>query len=179
MTEAPIATWDELCAFAKGLGLPKVEESMSWGNPGLKAHGKLWCWWSPYVDAAVFKGSIDEREMLHAADPETFLLHDHYAKHGLILVAGGRIDRDGQRRVCAGRGGRAPKRWLARPMAGRRAMSRGHARRDPGATGADGAGRLQQADEHAQPVHRRWANWPGLERYPRPAGALSRRAARP
>ena len=49
----------------------------------------MWCWWSPYTDAAVFKCSKDEREMLLAADPETFLLHPHYAPHNLILVRAG------------------------------------------------------------------------------------------
>lgn len=87
-----LQTWPELKAFALGLGLPEVTEAVSWGNENLKAHGKMWCWWSPYVDAAIFKGSIEEREALIAADPSTFLWHDHYAKHGLILVAAGRID---------------------------------------------------------------------------------------
>ncbi len=60
----------------------------------LKAQGKMWAWWSPYIDAAIFKGSIEERDMLMAADPETFVLHPHYAKHNHILVAAGRIDPD-------------------------------------------------------------------------------------
>lgn len=89
---AGLATWDELRDFAIGLGLPHVEEATSWGNPCLKAHGKLWVWWSPYIDAAVFKGSREERDMLRAADPDTFVLHKHYENHNLLLVAAGRID---------------------------------------------------------------------------------------
>lgn len=112
MTE-PIRDWETLRDFALGLGMPGVEESVSWGNPGLKAHGKLWTWWSPYVDAAIFKGSIEERDMLMAADPETFLIHPHYAKHNLILVAGGRIDRDWARaRLISTWRDMAPKRVL-------------------------------------------------------------------
>lgn len=108
-----ISNWTELRAFALSFGLPKVEDSMSWGNPGLKAHGKLWCWWSPYVDAAVFKGSIEEREILHSAAPETFVLHDHYRNHGLILVAAGRIERDwAEARLRDTWAAMAPKRWL-------------------------------------------------------------------
>ena len=87
-------TWDEVKALAFGLNLPHVELAISWGNENLKAHGKMWTWWSPYVDAAIFKGSIEERDMLMAADPETFVLHPHYAKFGNILVAAGRIDSD-------------------------------------------------------------------------------------
>ena len=114
-----IANWDELRSVALSLDLPKVEDSMSWGNPGLEAQGKLWCWWSPYIDAAVFKGSIEEREMLHEADPETFVLHDHYAKHGLILVAGGRIDPGwAEARLRHTWEDMAPKRWLAKWQAG-------------------------------------------------------------
>lgn len=85
-------TWDEVKALALGLGLPKVELAVSWGNENLKAHGKMWTWWSPYIEAAIFKGSIDERDMLMAADPETFVMHPHYANSRIIMVAAGRID---------------------------------------------------------------------------------------
>ena len=87
-----IHNWPDLKSFALSLGLPRVETATSWRNENLKAHGKMWVWWSPYVDAAVFKGSMEEREMLMEADPETFILHPHYAKHPLIMVAAGRID---------------------------------------------------------------------------------------
>ncbi|MDE3120861.1 MAG: MmcQ/YjbR family DNA-binding protein [Paracoccaceae bacterium] len=87
-----IAGWPELRALALSLDLPGVTEATSWNQPVLKAHGKLWTWWSPKVDAAVFKAGRDEAEMLHAADPVTFLLHPHYIGHGLILVAAGRLD---------------------------------------------------------------------------------------
>ena len=87
-----IHTWDDLKTLALGLNLPRVEETTSWGNPCLKAHGKLWCWWSPYVDAALFRCPKEEREILREADPETFVTHPHYEAHNLILVAAGRID---------------------------------------------------------------------------------------
>lgn len=105
--------WPELKAFALGLGLPEVFETTAWNNPCLKAHGKMWCWWSPYVDAAVFRAVKEEREMLIAADPETFLLHPHYAPHNLVLVQAGRID-EGWARARLIRHWRdvAPKRWL-------------------------------------------------------------------
>lgn len=87
-----IQNWEELRNLALSLDLPNVADAVSWGNPNLKAHGKLWCWWSPYIDAAIFKGSQEEREFLMQADPETFVLHPHYAAHNHILVAGGKID---------------------------------------------------------------------------------------
>lgn len=87
-----IRSWEALKRVALSLDLPGVEETTSWGNPVLKAHGKLWCWWSPYIDAALFKCDHETREMLRAADPETFPVHPHYEAHNLILVAAGRID---------------------------------------------------------------------------------------
>ena len=114
-----IASWEELRALALSLRLPQVEDAVSWGNPNLKAHGKMWCWWSPYLDAACFKGGIAERDMLHDADPETFVLHPHYANHGILLVAAGRIERDwAEARLRRTWEEMAPKRWLATWKAG-------------------------------------------------------------
>ncbi len=85
-------SWDELKSFAFSLDLPHVELGTSWNNPVLKAHGKLWTWWSPYVDAALFKCDKEERDTLRSIDSETFLTHSHYENHNLVLVAAGRID---------------------------------------------------------------------------------------
>ena len=114
-----ISTYTELKVLALALALPEVTDTTAWGNPCLKAHGKMWVWWSPYLDAACFKGDIDERAMLHAADPETFPLHPHYARHGILLVAAGRIDRDwAEARLRRTWEEMAPKRWLRNWQAG-------------------------------------------------------------
>lgn len=108
-----LADWPALKAFALSLGLPQVTLETPWGNEALKAHGKMWCWWSPYVDAAVFRASRDEREMLLQADPDTFTLHPHYAAHNLVLVRAGHIDEDWARaRLTRDWRDAAPKRWL-------------------------------------------------------------------
>ncbi len=108
-----IRDYPELRALAWALNLPQVTEATPWGHPCLKAHGKMWFWWSPYVDAAVFRASKDEREMLLAADPDTFALHPHYAAHNLILVRAGQIDPDWARaRLLRDWREAAPKRWL-------------------------------------------------------------------
>jgi hypothetical protein len=108
-----IENWPELRALALSLELPEVLETTAWGNPCLKAHGRMWCWWSPYVDAAVFKAERDEREMLIMADPETFLVHPHYAAHKLLLVRAGSIDEGWARsRLIRHWREMAPKRWL-------------------------------------------------------------------
>jgi hypothetical protein len=70
--------WDRLKKLALNLGLPGVEETTSWGQPTLKAHGKLWVWWSPHEDAPVFKVPFEEREFLVEADPGRFFFTAHY-----------------------------------------------------------------------------------------------------
>lgn len=108
-----IHNWPELKALALSLDLPQVADTTAWGHPCLKAHGKMWAWWSPYVDAAVFKASRDERDMLMAADPETFTLHPHYEPHNLVLVRAGRIDEGwASARLLRQWRDAAPKRWL-------------------------------------------------------------------
>lgn len=113
-----IRDWPELKALALSLDLPQVTVAHPWGHESLKAHGKMWCWWSPLEDAAVFRADRDEREMLMQADPETFFLHPHYARSDLVLVRAGRIDPDwAQVRLIRDWRASAPKRWLKTWMA--------------------------------------------------------------
>lgn len=110
---AMITTYAELRSLALAMNLPQVTETTAWGNPCLKAHGRMWCWWSPVAAAAVFRCDPDEREMLLAADPDTFVLHPHYAAHRLILVRAGHLDPDWARaRLTAQWRDAAPRRWL-------------------------------------------------------------------
>lgn len=113
MTQNGLRDWSELRALALSLNLPEVTVDYPWGHESLKAHGKLWCYWSMYEDAAVFKAERDEREALMQADPDTFFLHPHYAPHRLVLVRAGRIDPDWARaRLIRQWRDAAPKRWL-------------------------------------------------------------------
>ncbi|MEO0981055.1 MAG: MmcQ/YjbR family DNA-binding protein [Pseudomonadota bacterium] len=108
-------SWDDLKAFALSLGLPEIEEAVSWGNPNLKAHGKMWCWWAPqnYADAPAFKVDREEMEILLEADPDTFFTTDHHRPHNIILMRPERFDADWARanliRVWRKQ---APKRFL-------------------------------------------------------------------
>ena len=90
--EPMIANWPALRELALGLALPGVEDALSWGHPCLKAHGKLWTWWSPQENAGVFKVPREEREVLCEVDPDTFYVTPHYQPHGLILARPGKID---------------------------------------------------------------------------------------
>lgn len=86
------ADWERLKTLALELDLPGVVEATSWGNPCLKAHKKLWVWWSPHEDAAVFKMDREERDFLIEAEPDTFFVTDHYRAHRLVLVHPERLD---------------------------------------------------------------------------------------
>jgi hypothetical protein len=86
------ADWNHLKALALSLGLPGVEETTSWGQPTLKAHGKLWVWWSPHEDAPVFKVPFEEREVPVEAEPVFFT--PHYRNHPLVLVRPEKLDPD-------------------------------------------------------------------------------------
>ena len=89
-------SWGDLRAFALSLNLPEVVDCVSWGNPGLKAHGKLWTWWAPQTNAnaPVFKAAPEERDFLLEAAPETFFITDHHKPHGLILMRPAAFDAD-------------------------------------------------------------------------------------
>lgn len=109
----PIKDWESFRALALSLELPNVVETTSWGQPTLKAHGKLWAWWSPHENAPVFKMSFEERQFLLEADPETFFVTPHYAGHALVLVRPERLDRDwAKARLLQAWRDMAPKRVL-------------------------------------------------------------------
>ena len=84
--------YEDLKELALSLGLPGVTEAVSWGQPCLKAHGKLWFFWSPSEDAPVFKVPFEERDMLVETAPETFFFTDHYKNHKLVLARPERLD---------------------------------------------------------------------------------------
>lgn len=85
-------TCEMLRDLALALDLPGVTEAISWGQPCLKAHGKLWFFWSPTEHAPVFKVPFEERDMLVESDPETFFFTDHYRNHELVLARPDRLD---------------------------------------------------------------------------------------
>lgn len=86
--------WERLKALGLGLNFPGVELTTSWGEPVLKAHGKLWVWWSPHEDAPVFKVPFEEREVLLAAAPDEFYITPHYKGHQLVLVRPEKLNLD-------------------------------------------------------------------------------------
>lgn len=68
------------------LAFPGVEEGPCYGTPGLRVRGKLFARLWEDGETLVLKVGFDAREMLMAADPETFYITDHYAGYPYVLV---------------------------------------------------------------------------------------------
>ena len=84
-------TRDEVRTMA--LSLQGVEEATAYGRPGFKAFGKFLTRIRDEDDSLVLSGvGFDEREMLIAADPETFHLTPHYQNYPTVLARLERID---------------------------------------------------------------------------------------
>ncbi len=108
-----VSGWTDLRDFALTLGLPEVVETTAWGEPCLKAFGKMWTWWSPSEKCPVFKVDFDEREFLLEHRSDAFFITPHYRNHRLVLLRAERFDPDWARenlhRVWRAQ---APKRFL-------------------------------------------------------------------
>ena len=68
------------------LALPGVEEGPCYGTPGLRVRGRLFARLWEDGETLVLKVGFDAREMLMAANPETFFITDHYAGYPYVLV---------------------------------------------------------------------------------------------
>lgn len=75
------------------MGLPLTELSTSYGHPAYKAFGKFLTRLRCEDDSVVLgQVSFDEREMLCAADPETFHFTHHYWNYPMVLARLKRLD---------------------------------------------------------------------------------------
>jgi len=69
-----------------GLALPDVEEGTSYGTPALKVKGKLLTRLWENGKTLVMKTTVDQRDELMAAEPETCYITDHYLNYPWVLV---------------------------------------------------------------------------------------------
>lgn len=84
-------TRDEIRALV--LALPETEEGTSWGHPSFKAGGKFLTRIRDEDDSiVVYVPSIDERDMLIEAEPDTFHLTDHYRSYPIVLARIATVD---------------------------------------------------------------------------------------
>jgi len=68
------------------LAFPGVEEGPCYGTPGLRVRGRLFARLWEDGETLVLKVGFDAREMLMAANPETFYITDHYVGYPYVLV---------------------------------------------------------------------------------------------
>jgi len=68
------------------LALPGVEEGTAYGTPAFRVKGKFLARLREDGETLVLRIGFDEREVLMAADPETFYITDHYRGYPAVLV---------------------------------------------------------------------------------------------
>jgi hypothetical protein len=96
------------------MSFPEVEEGMSYGHPSYKAFGKFFTRLRKEdASAVVGEVSLDEREMLCEAEPETFHFTDHYRNYPYVLARIASIEPK-RLKLYLERSWRknAPKKWL-------------------------------------------------------------------
>jgi hypothetical protein len=84
------------------LALDNVEEGTSYGTPAFKVRGALIARLRDDLGALVVRMSIDDREALMAADPDTYFITDHYLNYPWILVNLARVRPDAMRDLLRG-----------------------------------------------------------------------------
>jgi hypothetical protein len=111
-------TFDEVRQLA--LALPEVEEGKSYGTPAFKVRGKFLSRLKEDRETLVVRIDMDERDILMAANPETFYITDHYRGYPAMLVRMSTVDPEELRELLEGAWRlAAPKRLVAAKDQGR------------------------------------------------------------
>ncbi|MGA2881059.1 MAG: MmcQ/YjbR family DNA-binding protein [Bryobacteraceae bacterium] len=84
------------------MALDNVEEGTSYGTPAFKVGGALFARLRDDLGALVVRMSIEDRQELMAADPETYFITDHYLQYPWILVRLSRVKPDAMRDLLRG-----------------------------------------------------------------------------
>ncbi len=85
------------------LALDDVEEATSYGTPAFKVGGAMIARLRDDIGALVVRTrSIEERDELIVADPQTYFIIDHYLKYPYILVSLTRAKPDAMRDLLKG-----------------------------------------------------------------------------
>lgn len=84
-------TPDDLKALV--LSLPETGEGTSYGHPSFKTCGKFLTRLRAEDDSVVvYVDSLDQRDMLMEAEPETFHITDHYRNYPIVLARLSTVD---------------------------------------------------------------------------------------
>ncbi len=84
------------------LALDHVEEATSYGTPAFKVGGVMIARLRDDLGALVVRMSIEDRQELIAADPETYFITDHYLEYPYVLVNMARVEPDAMRDLLKG-----------------------------------------------------------------------------
>jgi hypothetical protein len=84
------------------LELDNVEEAKSYGTPAFKVGGAMIARLRDDIGALVVRMSIEDRQELIEADPETYFITDHYLEYPYILVKLARVTPDAMRDLLRG-----------------------------------------------------------------------------
>jgi hypothetical protein len=96
------------------LALPGVEEGPCYGTPAFRVKGKFLARLREDGETLVVKLDFDTRDLLMAADPETFFTTDHYRGYPSVLVRLPAVDAEALRGLLEDSWRRyAPKRLVA------------------------------------------------------------------
>ncbi|HJA38440.1 MAG TPA: MmcQ/YjbR family DNA-binding protein [Candidatus Brevibacterium intestinigallinarum] len=88
-----VITVDDVRRLATAL--PEVTERTSYGTPAFCVAGKIFAriHEEPHV-LVCWRDSLEDRDVLLAADPATFFTTDHYTGHASVLVRLDRVELD-------------------------------------------------------------------------------------
>jgi hypothetical protein len=92
-----VATTDDVRRLA--LALPETSEKPCYGTPGFYVRKKLFARIRNDAETVMVKVDMGERELLLAAEPETFFITDHYRDWPSVLVRLSAIDAEELREV--------------------------------------------------------------------------------
>jgi len=88
------------------LTFPETETGTSYGRPSFKAAGRFFTRVRPEDDSVVvYVDSLDHRDMLMEAEPDTFHITDHYRGYPIVLARLSSVDPVWLRKTLE-------KRWL-------------------------------------------------------------------
>jgi hypothetical protein len=93
-------TFDAIRKIA--LALDGAEEGTSYGTPAFKVNGALFARLRDDIGALVVRMSVEDRQELMAADPQTYFITDHYLNYPWILVNLARVRPDAMRDLLGG-----------------------------------------------------------------------------
>jgi hypothetical protein len=86
--------------------LPDVEVTTSWGQPTLKAHGRMFACMASHKSAEpetlVVMMDFADRDALVEEDPDTYYLKEHYVNYPCVLVRLSRVHPDALRDLLIG-----------------------------------------------------------------------------